>query len=92
MGETALKNIRMFEELCGKDALANVVLVTTMWSEVSMEVGQTRERELKSQYWKAMVSAGARVMRFSDSQDSAWEIVNKLKPKRVVTKLQVRLC
>ena len=40
---TPLKNLRMFEELCGKDALKNVILTTTMWDEVDEETGLARE-------------------------------------------------
>ena len=42
MAGTLLKNLRMFEELCGKDALKNVIL-TTMWDEVDEETGLARE-------------------------------------------------
>ncbi|KAL8341403.1 hypothetical protein RB601_005607 [Gaeumannomyces tritici] len=31
MGGSAMKNLRMFKKLCGKDALERVVLATTMW-------------------------------------------------------------
>ena len=40
MAGTLLKNLRMFEELCGKDALKNVILTTTMWDE---ETGLAQE-------------------------------------------------
>ena len=89
MGETALKNIAMFEQLCGKSALANVVLVTTMWADVEEEIGRTREGQLKRLYWKAMISAGSQMMRFDNTPESAWAIIAQLKPRRLVTQLQV---
>ncbi|EJT75385.1 hypothetical protein GGTG_05322 [Gaeumannomyces tritici R3-111a-1] len=35
MGGSAMKNLRMFKKLCGKDALERVVLATTMWGSRS---------------------------------------------------------
>ena len=55
MAGTLLKNLQMFEELCGKDALKNVILTTTMWDEVDEETGLAREEQLKNIYWKPMI-------------------------------------
>ncbi|KAH7925413.1 kinase-like protein [Leucogyrophana mollusca] len=77
MRGTPVKNLAVFEELCGKDALQNVVLTTTMWDEVSIEVGLEHEEQLKTQFWHPMISHGCRTARFESSSDSAWEIINQ---------------
>jgi hypothetical protein len=52
----------MFQKLCGDDALKNVILVTTMWSQVDVDVGRKREDELhqSSEFWKPLIELGAR--------------------------------
>ncbi|KAG9312302.1 P-loop containing nucleoside triphosphate hydrolase protein [Chiua virens] len=62
MAGTPLKNLRVFQKLCGKDALDKVYLTTTMWDEVDERVGERRLEELRSDYWKAMISQGAQVV------------------------------
>ncbi|KAL6302092.1 P-loop containing nucleoside triphosphate hydrolase protein [Sparassis latifolia] len=76
MAGTPLKNLRMFEELCGKSALQNIILATTMWDEVDETTGLARENELKKRYWKGMMNAGSRVVRFKNSRESAWCILD----------------
>ncbi|KDR82096.1 hypothetical protein GALMADRAFT_115026, partial [Galerina marginata CBS 339.88] len=49
------QNLRMFDELCGEKAAANVVLVTTMWDKVEADVGEMREEDLTKNYWKKMI-------------------------------------
>ncbi|EDR05744.1 uncharacterized protein LACBIDRAFT_329295 [Laccaria bicolor S238N-H82] len=34
MRGTPLRNLKMFEELCGSDVLANIILTTTFWNQV----------------------------------------------------------
>jgi len=69
-----LKNLRMFEKLCGED-LRRVVLITTMWDEVETEVGERREEQLSSDYWKTMIERGSSVRRFYQDQKSAFDIL-----------------
>jgi len=47
MAGTPLKNLRMFQELCGHNALRNIILTTTMWLDVEEELGSVREKELE---------------------------------------------
>ncbi|KAI6033497.1 hypothetical protein PISMIDRAFT_687396 [Pisolithus microcarpus 441] len=44
--ETVSRNYNIFKEMCGKDYFKNVIFVTTMWDEVSEEVGSEREQDL----------------------------------------------
>jgi hypothetical protein len=65
---SALRNLKMFRELCGLDALKNITLATTFWTDVNTLVGKTREEELASKqaFWGAMLQRGSRMARFVD--------------------------
>jgi hypothetical protein len=75
MSGTPLKNLRLFERLCGRD-FRNVILVTTMWDEVDPETGDAREAELCRNYWEFMISRGSQVCRFERTQRSALKIIS----------------
>src|SRR6266545_3316795 len=77
MAGTPLKNLRMFEKLCGED-FNGIVLTTTMWSEVDEESGEERERELKDEYWKSMIERGSSVKRFLYTRQSALEMLTPI--------------
>ena len=68
---TPLKNLVMFEKLCGKNAFQNVILTTTMWDKVDEETGETREKELKSKYWHT-------TGRFMRTRESAFNLIYPL--------------
>jgi hypothetical protein len=78
MAGTPLKNLKIFEQLCGENALGSIILTTTMWDEVEPMIGDQRERELKDEYWGPMIRQGSRVKRFMTTLDSAQEIVETL--------------
>jgi len=73
---TPLKNLRMFEKLCGKNAFKNIILTTTMWDHVDEETGLQREKELKGEYWRAMINQGSKTVRYRNTHDSAWSILD----------------
>ncbi|PVF99821.1 hypothetical protein CPB86DRAFT_702477 [Serendipita vermifera] len=75
MSGSALKNLELFASICGRSAMPHMVLVTTMWSHVSPQVGQDRENKLKSSFWQDMINKGAKVQRFNDSHEDAWRII-----------------
>ncbi|KAG5638660.1 hypothetical protein H0H81_011212 [Sphagnurus paluster] len=76
MRGTPLRNLTMFEALCGKDALHNVVLTSTMWDEVFPDVGETREAQLIQEFWKPLMGTTCRTARFDkSSKESASDIV-----------------
>ena len=62
--------------LCGQEAMPNVVIATTMWSEVRQERREQWEAELIKNFWKDLVNGECTVMRFEDTYDSAWHIVD----------------
>ena len=75
---TARNNLDMFRKLCGDDALKNVVLGTTKWSDVTSEAGQRREQQLRDTYWKEMLQHGSVIMQVHADSSSAWKIVNRI--------------
>jgi hypothetical protein len=75
---TTRKNFDMFRKLCGEDAAASIILGTTKWGEVQPDVGNRREDQLSSAYWKDMIAEGSRVQRFEDTHESAWAIVHSI--------------
>jgi hypothetical protein len=77
MAGTPLKNLRLFEKLCGDD-FKSIVLTTTMWDDVEEETGAQREKELASVYWKSMVERGSSVKRFLNNRSSAFEILTPI--------------
>ena len=78
----------MFKELCGKKALENIILVTTMWDEVEEDVGSQREKELRGKYWKAMIDQGSATARYHGTMESAWGIVEHFTTQRQAVLLQ----
>jgi hypothetical protein len=66
----------MFEAICGKGALRNVVLTTTMWDRVPQETCLKRETQLRTHLWRSMLSRGCRIARFDSTWESAWTIID----------------
>ena len=91
MGGSPIKHLKMFQNLCGTEALKNVVLVTTMWDEVDEEEGNNRESELTSRYWKTMIELGCRTSRFHNNTKSALDIVSQFQDARCTVLLQREL-
>jgi hypothetical protein len=77
------RNLRMFGELCGNNAVKRVVLVTTMWDKVQQDTGVRREKELLANYWKKMSDCGASTARFLNTAESAREIIDFILEKNV---------
>jgi len=68
----------MFQQLCGADALRNVILTTTHWDRVSEDVGTRREAQLMSEFWEPMIRHGSRVARFQPlTYESAWDLIDQ---------------
>jgi len=73
MQGSAKRNLFMFKKLCGRDALKNVVLATTMWERVKVEDGAKREQELVNtpEFWGWMTENGSRTYRHDNTLESA---------------------
>jgi hypothetical protein len=91
MAGTPLRNLSMFDKLCGRDALRNVILATTMWSDVEEQIALVREEDLRTQYWRSMIILGSRMARFGYTHESAWDIVNSFSGIRHPLQIQVEM-
>jgi len=78
MAATPIRHLRTFEKLCGKDALQNVILVTTMWDEVDEITGNQEEEKMKTRYWNKMLEHKSTTGRFTGSRESALQLVQPL--------------
>jgi len=70
----------MFRQLCGADALQNVVIMTNMWGSVSQEVGESREQELatKEHFFKPVLDKNAKLLRHYNTLESAHAVLRHL--------------
>ncbi|KAG1821764.1 P-loop containing nucleoside triphosphate hydrolase protein [Suillus subaureus] len=78
MGGTNKRNFKMFRELCGESTLRNVLIVTNMWSEVASDLGEVREKELESNFFKGIFDKGARMLRHEGTRESTHRILRHL--------------
>ena len=79
----------MFRELCGDTSLENVVIVTSMWDNVPLDVGESREEELSSSFFKTALNKGARMVRHQNTEQSAHDIIRMIMKNRPVV-LQIQ--
>ena len=94
MGSTSCKHLQMFQHLCGDDALENVVMVSTMWSQVDDAMGAQQEQQLLNSFdfWKGMIKKGSHSARYDGTQASVEMILDLLVNKSpMTTRLQVEL-
>ena len=82
MEGSAMKNLRMFQRLCGQEVLENVLLTTTQWSNVNPADGQAREDNLRDEgLWGGLIGKGATLQRFHGTRESGLELIGKLVSK-----------
>ncbi|PUU74167.1 hypothetical protein B9Z19DRAFT_906561, partial [Tuber borchii] len=82
MEGSAMKNLRMFQRLCGQEVLENVLLTTTQWSKVDPTEGEFRENNLRDEgLWGGLIGKGATLQRFHGTRESGLELINKLVSK-----------
>ena len=81
------KRTRLFEKVCGPNAYGNIVIATTMWSDLESEaigMDRMRERVREMSFWGAMVDKGAQVVKHDNTARSARNIIKMLVNKRAV--------
>ena len=78
----------MFRKLWGDEALKNVVIGTTKWDDVELDVGQQREIQLRDNFWKEMIQHGSVVMQVHD--DSAWKVVNHILENKTIDSILIQ--
>jgi hypothetical protein len=82
MQGSALRNFQMFQKICGDDALKNVVLLTTMWDKLRIEMeGLDRDQELREDFWSLMEERGSYIARFDGSWQMAESLIARLVAK-----------
>ncbi|KAH7925400.1 hypothetical protein BV22DRAFT_439623 [Leucogyrophana mollusca] len=55
----------------------NVVLATTKWDDIQEDEGQRRQQQ-RSERWQEMLDQGSYLVRFTNTRQSAWEVVDLL--------------
>lgn len=93
MSGSAQRYFDMFMRLCGDRNLENVVLLTTMWSELrDRGKGLERERELRRDFWSTMEKRGSTIRQFDGSRSMAEAFVCRLMRKQdIVLDIQEEL-
>ncbi|PUU76908.1 P-loop containing nucleoside triphosphate hydrolase protein [Tuber borchii] len=82
MDGTSLKNFKMLQKMCGPEALQNVFLTTTQWSNVNPALGAEREENLRHKdFWGELISQGASLEKFEGTGESGLELIYKLMEK-----------
>ncbi|KAI0533321.1 P-loop containing nucleoside triphosphate hydrolase protein [Xylaria digitata] len=87
MGKSAKKNLYLFKKLCGSNALQNVLLVSTMWENVDLTIGNNHEQELiqTEEFWGAMLKQGAQLARHKNNRESAMQLLTHFVDKQRTT-------
>lgn len=76
MDNVTLKNLTLFEEFCGSQWFERVVMMTTMWDRLKDKtMGERREEELRSTFWRPMIDCGSTIVRYESNRESAWHIL-----------------
>jgi len=88
-GGFAVRNFKMFRELCGDSSLKNVILVTNIWGMFPKDVEEARERELTTSFFKPVLDKGAQLARHHNTAESAHDIVRRIMRNRPVA-LQIQ--
>jgi hypothetical protein len=73
-----VRNFGVFRKLCGERTLKNVVIMTNMWSKVTPEVGEARERQLSTQFFKSAIDKGAQSLRHTGTIESAHAVIRAI--------------
>ena len=86
MQGTALRNFKMFKELCGEGFYENLVLGTTCWRLLKEDAANVERREAdlkdKGGFWHPMIAKGSLYERIPEEQGAAREVVSKLAAKQ----------
>ncbi|KAF9039036.1 hypothetical protein BJ165DRAFT_1495954 [Panaeolus papilionaceus] len=76
------KLIALFKELLGPGRAKSVTIITTMWDELWTEAqrerAENRYRQLESEHWKDLIDQGAKIVKFQNTQESAFQILHNV--------------
>ncbi|KAF2108802.1 P-loop containing nucleoside triphosphate hydrolase protein [Lophiotrema nucula] len=89
---SARRFLKVFQEVCGENAIPNIALVTTMWSKSPHQIYLQRDVQLQNNWWAQLISKGALIFQYDGSRAMAETIVGQLFRERdVVLKIQHQL-
>ncbi|CAE6491248.1 unnamed protein product [Rhizoctonia solani] len=63
MSGASIRALNLFEKICGNHAMQNAVIITNMWSTPRDPQEESRENQLKTEYFKNAIENGAKVAR-----------------------------
>jgi len=78
MRGSSTRYLEMFQEICGDEALKNVVLVTTRWDAIppdQLRDALGREQELINKWWAPMLKRGSHIKQFRGAPAAAKAMV-----------------
>lgn len=80
LGGSALRNLNMFQALCGDVDMSHVVLATSMWDTLQDDKSRERavelETDLRANYWADMLDFGSHTFRHDNTRESALKITS----------------
>ncbi|KAH7925378.1 hypothetical protein BV22DRAFT_1129044 [Leucogyrophana mollusca] len=85
----ARHNFAVFNKLCGAEAAEHVTLATTKWANVKSETGQRHEQQLRDT-WKDWLCQGSEMAKFTDTRQSAWDIIDSVTKKQPLDALRIQ--
>ncbi|KAI3324519.1 hypothetical protein HD806DRAFT_492854 [Xylariaceae sp. AK1471] len=87
----AMRNLQMFQKLCGRDCFQALTLATTFWANPPDKKQEAVETELQSNYWSDMLSNGATYVRHDGTPESARKILDIMVNKRREFKTNIQV-
>jgi hypothetical protein len=83
MEGSAMRNLRMFRELCGDDFMKKVILGTTLWDPTREVKDAAHEEELSQTegFFKEMTEQGCSFVRVSGDRDADLELLSRFAVK-----------
>lgn len=94
LGGSALRNLNMFQALCGDVDMSHVVLAMSMWDTLQDDKSRERavelETDLRTNYWADMLEFDSHTFRHDNTWESELKIANYLLslPGNLVLKIQ----
>ncbi|KAF8998864.1 hypothetical protein BDQ17DRAFT_776453 [Cyathus striatus] len=73
-----------YRKLAGGESLSSIILATTQWSDIEDSAGNDNLYQLKRFFWRDFDEHGSAIVKFSDTHESAVEIVDLLLKKHRV--------
>ncbi|PMD48045.1 hypothetical protein L207DRAFT_446809 [Hyaloscypha variabilis F] len=78
MGGTGKRNLKLLQNLVGRNNMGNVKLITSKWNGVTPEDGNRRLDELVKDFWNGMITAGAQVDSYNGTEEDGKRIVQNI--------------